>query len=190
MCVKRRFHAAPMKKPDRQPLWPPIGHSDFIREIALQLSALFFGGWPTRSVTGTVAITFSGRAIAVSRWTSTFSSASTLTRSTTLTTTCASESFEHLLQFVAIQRSVLVRVASVEHSLHSLRHFFTAEFAVFVFVKTHDSVEELVRVSRTSTFSSATTTSAFSTSASFTVTSWWWAIAAATFATSTAEFRS
>ena len=143
MCVKRRFHAAPTKKPDRQPCWSPIGRFSLRSGERCQFPSLLFGSRSFWTSTTAIRIAITRWAIAISRWASTFSPAATFTWSTTLTTTAALEAFEHLLQFVAIQCSVFVSVASVEHSLHSLGHFFAAEFAVFVFVEAHDSVEKL-----------------------------------------------
>ncbi|MFT5095839.1 MAG: hypothetical protein ACI93T_004698, partial [Porticoccaceae bacterium] len=150
----------------RNPIGNRVGHrsgvSDSVQEIASQFFILFFGSWSSRFLCATVSITVSRRSVAISR------RSVTVTRRTiaTLTTTAASEAFECFLQFIAIQCSVFVRVSSVEHPLHSLGHFVTAEFAVFVFVKAHDSVDHFAGVTELAASAfSATTFSATTFSA-------------------------
>lgn len=171
----------------RNPIGNRVGHrsgvSDSVQEIASQFFILFFGSWSSRFLCATVSITVSRRSVAISR------RSVTVTRRTiaTLTTTAASEAFECFLQFIAIQCSVFVRVSSVEHPLHSLGHFVTAEFAVFVFVKAHDSVDHFAGVTElaASAFSATTT---FATTSAFTRSA---TLASATaFSAAATEFRS
>jgi hypothetical protein len=87
---------------------------------------------------------------------------------TGLSATAALEAFERLFQLVAIEKSVFVSVASVEHPLHLLGHFFAAEFAVFVLVKAHDPIEKLVDITGTTAFSTTWWSATFSATAAFT----------------------
>tara|TARA_R110002072_G_scaffold238769_2_gene396253 strand:- start:138852 stop:139604 length:753 start_codon:yes stop_codon:yes gene_type:complete len=138
---------------------------------------LFFSRWSARAIAAScIAISrwpvaATRRTLTIPRW-----SVATLRWTSAVATTSALEAFEHLFQFFAIQCSVFVRVASVEHPLHSLGDFFSAEFAVFVLVEAHHAIKEFGRVTWPALTTILWRTTAFAVASTFAITAWRWTV--------------